>query len=263
MDASALLTAVKGAAHGLTYGTKIRLPHAFVMTFLFKPDLPAAQKLRTIATLAFLHARNLALFVGLYKALLALGRAQAAAAISLAARRPRSLVRASESADTVVAGALTPSLRAALRGPALAPPGRPAASWHPLVAGALGGWLVWGNYSGVNYQIVLYLLSRILVGGARVAAKRGVWPFRALSFRQSYPWGAAAVWALVMWLFEAHPDALDGSLRRSMDFLYRDADKGKRPADFLPSRAAAAVVATMVWLKRGNLGDLLRLGGRL
>lgn len=33
-----LLTIVKGFRNGLVYGAKIRLPHALVMTFLFRDD---------------------------------------------------------------------------------------------------------------------------------------------------------------------------------------------------------------------------------
>jgi hypothetical protein len=49
----------------------------------------------------------------------------------------------------------------------LLPPGARA-----FVAGGAAARLVWARYSPVNYQIVLYLLSRVLVAGAARAAAR-------------------------------------------------------------------------------------------
>lgn len=99
------------------------------------------------------------------------------------------------------------------------PPGHPERSHHALVAGAIGGYVVWGRYSSVNYQIVLYLASRVLVGlGKHLQAYL---PEGTVSFDQSYPLFAAVVWGLVMILFEEHPDVLHPSLKKSMDEIYR------------------------------------------
>jgi hypothetical protein len=57
---------------GARYGVKIRLPHAVVMTGLFRRDLSAPDKLRSIVRLVREHATNLAAFAGLYKFILAL-----------------------------------------------------------------------------------------------------------------------------------------------------------------------------------------------
>ena len=65
---------LKGLIHGINYGTKIRFPHALVMTFLFKPDMDILSKIRRILKLTFLHARNLAAFVCVYKLVIAVGR---------------------------------------------------------------------------------------------------------------------------------------------------------------------------------------------
>mmetsp|Transcript_34957 Transcript_34957/g.104279 ORF Transcript_34957/g.104279 Transcript_34957/m.104279 type:complete len:130 (-) Transcript_34957:112-501(-) len=83
--------------------------------------------------------------------------------------------------------------------------------------------MVWGRYSSVNYQIVLYLLSRIIIGAASLARERGVPPFcwEGLHFKRSYRLGAAAVWGVVMLLFEESPHVLHPSLKRSMDEIYR------------------------------------------
>lgn len=57
---------------GARYGMKIRLPHAFVMTFLFRRDLSGKEKLRAILQLAYQHASSLAAFATIYKTILAL-----------------------------------------------------------------------------------------------------------------------------------------------------------------------------------------------
>ena len=99
------------------------------------------------------------------------------------------------------------------------PPGHPERSHHALIAGAVGGYLVWGRYSSVNYQIVLYLASRVLVGMGKHVQEKYL-PV-SLSFRQSYPLFAGVVWGLVMMLFEENPDVLHPSLKKSMDEIYR------------------------------------------
>ena len=63
---------------------------------------------------------------------------------------------------TVVDGPLLPGEQPLLI--ATAPAGHPERSDHALFAGAIGGYLIWGRYSSVNYQVVLYLASRVLVG---------------------------------------------------------------------------------------------------
>lgn len=64
-----ILAAVVGGAR---YGLKIRLPHALVMTFLFRRDLSNRQKLKMILKLAYEHASGLAKFAAIYKTTLAL-----------------------------------------------------------------------------------------------------------------------------------------------------------------------------------------------
>lgn len=102
-------------------------------------------------------------------------------------------------------------------------PGLPEQPYHAFLAGATGGYIVWGRYSGVNYQLVLYLVSRILVGCMKLASEKGIPPFswKRLAFTKTYPWAAAGVWGIVMMLFEEYPETLHPSLRRSMDEIYR------------------------------------------
>lgn len=52
-----------------SYGVKIRLPHALVMTFLFHEG-SLREKLLYILRATFQHAKNLAFFVTIYKSLL-------------------------------------------------------------------------------------------------------------------------------------------------------------------------------------------------
>lgn len=101
--------------------------------------------------------------------------------------------------------------------------GKPERIYHALLAGAAGGYYVWGNYSSVNYQIVLYLSSRILIG----VSKRFWEKFSPREYKgmlqnpKLYSLLSAAVWGIVMVLFEETPHVLQRSLRTSMDEIYR------------------------------------------
>ena len=57
---------------GARYGVKIRLPHALVMTLLFRRNVSAYKKLQSIFQLVAEHATNLAAFACIYKSTLAL-----------------------------------------------------------------------------------------------------------------------------------------------------------------------------------------------
>ena len=57
---------------GARYGVKIRLPHALVMTVLFRRDLSSKGKLKNILKMAFQHASSLAAFAAIYKTILSL-----------------------------------------------------------------------------------------------------------------------------------------------------------------------------------------------
>ena len=107
-------------------------------------------------------------------------------------------------------------------------PGLPEQPHHAFLAGAVGGYIVWGRYSGVNYQLILYLMSRIIVGGVKLARQKGLPPFswKRLTFTKTYPWAAAGVWGAVMVMFEEYPEVLHPSLRRSMEEIYRYAGFG-------------------------------------
>ena len=64
---SSELSAILGAAiSGAKYGVRIRLPHAFVMTLLFRKETPS-EKLKIILKATAEHSHNLASFAALYK----------------------------------------------------------------------------------------------------------------------------------------------------------------------------------------------------
>jgi len=104
--------------------------------------------------------------------------------------------------------------------------GIPEGPHHAFLAGTIGGYLVWGRrYSAINYQIVLYLASRVFIGCMFLLAKK-IPPKEASqkewTFRQHvYPILASLVWGSVMILFEENADVLHPSLKSSMDEIYR------------------------------------------
>ena len=100
----------------------------------------------------------------------------------------------------------------------------PASRVHPFLAATVVGYFVWGKYSSVNYQICMYLLSRVIIALVRLASERG-WPvFKDCSFTSVYPPFAALTWGAVLYLFEYHPEKLHPSLTRSMEFLYHQSN---------------------------------------
>mmetsp|Transcript_14194 Transcript_14194/g.22071 ORF Transcript_14194/g.22071 Transcript_14194/m.22071 type:complete len:163 (+) Transcript_14194:476-964(+) len=136
--------------------------------------------------------------------------------------------------------------------------------WHAALAGWIGAHLVWAKHSGVNEQICLYLLSRVIMGVFKLLAKNGIAPFKDITFKQAYPMFACGVWAAVMWLYETNPKVLQPSLEASMRYLYHDTNTWMRGAEnFLPNGPSVAVFGLMCWLYRDRLADLLDLAKRL
>ena len=190
----ALRIALLALKLGADYAIKIRLPHAVVMTALFG-DAAAREPLalwRRAAGLAWQHGKGLALFAFVYKLAIGVGR----------------------SAYTY--GGIPVPLR----------PGSPARPWHAAAAGALAATVAWSRYSHLSYQLVLYLLSRLLIGAVRHAAKRGVAPFTTYRFEDVFPALAVTTWALTMYLFETDAASLHPSLAQSMREIYRCAGDG-------------------------------------
>lgn len=209
---------LRGLKNGADYAVKIRLPHAIVMTLLFKKGSPR-ELLRRVLRITVEHARNLALFVGSYKAFL------------FVIQRSASL--------------LVPPV----------PRAWPAAARDtaPFAAGALAASIAWTEPSAVNVQIALYLLSRVLVSAARIVYKR--WREKHAAGATGgasglYRLSVALLWGAAMWQFEHHPETLQRSLRSSMRFLYRDSNRWAGARDFLPSPSTAATVFALFVLER-------------
>mmetsp|Transcript_14997 Transcript_14997/g.29201 ORF Transcript_14997/g.29201 Transcript_14997/m.29201 type:complete len:231 (+) Transcript_14997:565-1257(+) len=208
----AVLSIWRAFRNGLFYGTKIRLPHALVMTLLFRRNSDLKKMMDPIARMTWEHSRNLALFAGFYKILLA------------AARLVR--VRLGDRLET--------------------PPGVPVTQLDSFLSAALVGHFVWGRYSSVNSQIVMYLLSRVIFAFCHLLAEKDVQPFASVTFNEAYPWLASFVWGSVLWLYEYHPERLQASLFSSMDFLYHQTNEWETVEDFLPSPATAGIFVYLV-----------------
>ncbi|KAJ2162317.1 hypothetical protein GGF46_000808 [Coemansia sp. RSA 552] len=170
------LSLVKGFRNGVVYGSKIRFPHALVMTLLFRSGSPQ-QKLTAILKATKAHARGLAFFVTTYKSLMIL---------------QRRLSASGKNSDL-----------------------------HAFVAGFAGGYLVFGEKTSVNQQIILYLFSRIAMGLVNTAMKAT--SFEAPS--NSFALFAAICWGTVMVLFRRDKSVLQDSLQNSMTYLYEDSNR--------------------------------------
>eukprot|EP00953_Heterococcus_sp_UTEX-ZZ885_P010852 6312-Heterococcus_DN1.PRE.3 len=120
------------------------------------------------------------------------------------------------------------------------------ANARSFVAGGVAGRLIFARYSAVNYQIVLYLLSRVAVGIVTRASRRGIKPFCSCRFKAVYPHLATFCWALVMHLFEHDQAVLHPSLTASMQFIYKDRHSWKEFRQLLPAKQAAGIVAAYV-----------------
>ena len=94
---------------------------------------------------------------------------------------------------------------------------RPAA--NAFLLGLLLGYLQNRRKTPLKYQVILYLMSRNLVGALNIMMHRQVLP--KVDY---YPVLSAMVWGLVMYLFEKDQQCLQPSLLSSMKFLYKDSD---------------------------------------
>jgi peroxisomal membrane protein 4 len=99
-----------------------------------------------------------------------------------------------------------------------------------FVAGLIGSLVI--NLDAdtpVNQQITLYIISRVIFGGAKTLQKDHVIPkfnlFQTIS---------VVSWALVMYIYARDKVALQASMRQSMDFLYGQSDKYSGWTDYVP-----------------------------
>jgi peroxisomal membrane protein 4 len=178
---SVYITSIRGLRNGIYYGGKVRFMHSLVMAILFRKG-PLKDKAKMIVDFTIEHARNLGLYVFIYKVIVRF----------LASARSRE------------------------------------SKIHNFIAGGISGFTMFGKKTPVNYQLSLYLLSRITVGIIDTVSKR---KGKSLNL---YPWLTAICWGLVMFLFEDDPSTLQASLKTSMDFLYKESDSYKSWTDFVP-----------------------------
>ncbi|KAF7982087.1 hypothetical protein HWV62_30401 [Athelia sp. TMB] len=103
-----------------------------------------------------------------------------------------------------------------------------------FISGLLGGYLVFGERTAVNEQIVLYVVSRVVAsfiprstspyssGGTAPAPGKPLPPdSRAFSMFAALSWGA------VMWLFQHRGETIQPGMFSSMTYLYRDSEAWK------------------------------------
>lgn len=193
------LSLLKALRNGLVYGTKVRFPHALIMIFLFRSG-PFSTKLSAVLKATRQHARNLATFAFLYKAIMLLQKQL----------RFGDAKGKEKNADSFVAG---------------------------LVGGY---YVFGRSKSSVNQQIVIYVFARVVLAFASLAFQPrgdntllggqyggrgglGVLPFsdgtREKVRKNAWPVFASLSWAAVMWLFRYYPEMLQPSLRSSMTYL--------------------------------------------
>ena len=170
------------------------------------------QKIAFILRATRQHARNLATFAFLYKAIL------------LILRRTRRQIDPSLPKLSIYSSSLAPHYW----------PGQPVSrraqpSIDHFIAGVVGGYYVFGRgpQGSVSQQIVIYIFARVVLGMAKLAVipkKDGGWGILGHEQREqvgkgSWPVFAAASWGSVMWLFAKYPDVLQASLRGSMTYM--------------------------------------------
>jgi len=253
-------------------GTKLRLPHAVVITALYRQSKGLRINALHVAKMTFEHGRNLAYFAAVYKAVTILTNMLLSVLRKLTGHE-----HTRYGADVAVASPKHRSASVEIQHPA----GRseaPAASAgnsvgasvssllrpsHPLVAmlaGGAGAWLVWRHPSAVSHQILMYLLGRVLVSVVRSLATKGVFPFNRVSEKsQGMPWLAVATWTLVMLLFEFDRESLPRSLSSSMEALYHAPERWSHGPegwrDFVPSAPWFAIAALLgAWVVESGQG---------
>lgn len=93
--------------------------------------------------------------------------------------------------------------------------GRPAQNIHALMAGAVGGYLIWGQWSAVSHQVLMYISIRVLSALWKLLPM-----YDPATWRTDHRFVSTMAWAAVMYLWETHPELLQSSMRKSMDEIY-------------------------------------------
>lgn len=102
-----------------------------------------------------------------------------------------------------------------------------------FVAGLIGGYVVFGNRTAVNEQIVLYVVSRVVASFLPRSGR----PYSSSSPSSSgavakpvppdtryFSVFAALAWGAVMWLFKHRGETIQPGMFNSMTYLYRDSE---------------------------------------
>ncbi|SPO29832.1 related to peroxisomal membrane protein 4 [Ustilago trichophora] len=103
----------------------------------------------------------------------------------------------------------------------------PVPKWHSLVAGLIGGYVVFGERTPVNEQIVLYTSSRIIASFLPRAETPKDWP-TGKPKPTDKSWFAAyatITWGVVMYLHQYRRETIQTGMVNSMDYLYHNAEK--------------------------------------
>ncbi|KAJ6627260.1 Tim17/Tim22/Tim23/Pmp24 family-domain-containing protein [Mycena sp. CBHHK59/15] len=103
-----------------------------------------------------------------------------------------------------------------------------------FLAGLLGGYIVFGDRTAVNEQIVLYVVSRVVSSfipragspySSSAPPSTAVKPMPPDS--RYFTLFAALSWGAVMWLFEHRGQTIQPGMFNSMTYLYRDSDSAQ------------------------------------
>ncbi|KAL5534586.1 hypothetical protein ACEPAG_1049 [Sanghuangporus baumii] len=107
-------------------------------------------------------------------------------------------------------------------------------SFDTFFAGVVGGYVVFGDRTPINEQIVLYVVSRVVasfLSRDRTDPICKAPPAPGMPARPLHPNArqftmfAALAWGAVMWLFENSGERIQPGMWSSMMYLYKDSDK--------------------------------------
>jgi len=103
-----------------------------------------------------------------------------------------------------------------------------------FIAGLIGGYLVFGERSAVNEQIVLYVVSRVVASFLPRASSPYSKAPTANNLARPIPPDsryfsvfAAVAWGAVMYLFQHRGETIQPGMFNSMVYLYRDSETWK------------------------------------
>jgi len=101
-----------------------------------------------------------------------------------------------------------------------------------FIAGLIGGYIIFGDRTAINEQIVLYVCSRVVASfipraGTSGASSTSGSPAQVRPIppdAQLFSAFAALSWGAVMWLFQNRGETIQPGMFNSMRYLYQDSD---------------------------------------